>query len=139
MSRFKVIMRDGLPPSKKNKTIIAKRRDGRRFVMPNPTVRRYESHMKELTVLMNAGKKPISSAVHLDLVADLELQLLRVEAKEVDVPPSLRRFLGTTDLASVGGKRLPDLVNMLDLVADALEKVAYKNDRQIVSVTMRWL
>ena len=107
--------------------------------MPNPTVRRYESHMKELTVLMNAGKKPISSAVHLDLVADLELQLLRVEAKEVDVPPSLRRFLGTTDLASVGGKRLPDLVNMLDLVADALEKVAYKNDRQIVSVTMRWL
>jgi len=92
---------------------------------PQKTIN-YEVYIKELFVIKYPDFQPLSGALGLELTA------------WVSVPKStsMRKMeLMLSDLILPTKK--PDFDNIIKTAADALEKLAYKNDNQIVTCTIK--
>lgn len=87
---------------------------------PEKTVN-YETYIKELFAIKYPDFIPVESELKMELQAWLMIPASASKKK--------RKLM--QDLALKPGKR-PDVDNVLKVVMDALEKLAYKNDSQIV-------
>jgi len=135
---FQALFKGELPPAKKNRTVIARAKNGRHFILPSPKVRHYQDMLHQFFHLKNPGKHPNRGAVTLEITVCLDEKWVNIEVHPVPVPESLEGVVKGRDLCKVGGKLIPDLVNMPAVIADALEGVAYVNDKQIVSLSVEW-
>jgi len=91
---------------------------------PEKTVS-YESYIKELFAIKYPDFIPIESALTAHLWAGLTIPKSVSKKKE-----------GMMKLGIIKPTKRPDVDNILKTVMDALEKLAYKNDSQIVRVVM---
>ena len=87
---------------------------------PKKTVN-YETYIKELFAVKYPDFRPVESVLIMELQAWLMIPTSASKKK--------RKLM--QDLALKPGKR-PDIDNVIKVVMDALEKLAYKNDSQIV-------
>ena len=126
------------PPAKKNKIRFGKR--GKDVVVyKDPSVSKAEDLIGFLA-LTNRKKQPSEKPISISMKCDFSKMEVLVEIYEVELPETLRQLINEDEsLANVGSKKLPDLINSLAVVADALEGIIYLNDRQIVNASLCWI
>jgi len=91
---------------------------------PKDTVN-YESYIKELFAIKYPDFIPLDSALTVQIWAGLLMPKSTSKKKE-----------GMMKLGIIKPTKRPDVDNILKTVMDALEKLAYKNDSQIVRVVI---
>jgi Holliday junction resolvase RusA-like endonuclease len=83
----------------------------------------YETYIKELFVIKYPDFKPLETALRLQLAAYLTIPKSQSQKKKT--------LMESNDIRPT---KKPDLDNIVKILLDALEKIAFKNDNQFVII-----
>lgn len=90
---------------------------------PQKTVN-YETLIRELFILKHPDFEPFAGPLRLELVAFMK------------IPKKSKTKMAAMERGDIRPTKKPDMSNILKIVEDALETVAYLNDKQIVSLLL---
>lgn len=133
MARLELELRF-IPASKKNNTVIKRPLRGKPFIGPNARVK-----AEEITIAGLAWAQMLQDRIReIPLSHDVALDVVHVIAKKAGGDRCIItvRDLGEPPKRARTG-RVRDAINTIALIADALQKVAYRDDKQIMVQTLR--